>query len=294
MTRYRPLAAALPLAALQIGVATVAAMLLTTPVSAQQDGMKDMNTFPRPIEMPDNVWIEELTMPEVRDLLASGTTTALILTGGIEENGPYLTTGKHNHVLKVMGESIARSFGNTLVAPIVTIEPGNPERASSPGGIRLSQETYRAVLRDYATSLKAQGFTNIFMMGDSGGNLRGMQEVADELREAWAGEGVVIAHIPEYYNYQDVLAYQRDELGIDEDPRLEGLHDDYYITTIIMNDDPRHVRFDERVAADKASINDISILPLEKAMWHGRQLIDFRTEATVAAMRAAVVEQRGG
>jgi creatinine amidohydrolase/Fe(II)-dependent formamide hydrolase-like protein len=269
-------------------------VLVTTPLAAQQDGMKDMNTFPRPIEMPDNVWIEELTMLEVRDLLASGTNTALILTGGIEENGPYLTTGKHNHVLKVMGESIAQSFGNTLVAPIVTIEPGNPESASSPGGIRLSQETYRAVLRDYATSLKAQGFTNIFMMGDSGGNLRGMQEVADELREAWAGEGVVIAHIPEYYNYQDVLAYQRDELGIDEDPRLEGLHDDYYITTIIMNDDPRHVRFEERVAADKASINDISILPLEKAMWHGRQLIDFRTEATVAAMRAAVAEQRGG
>ena len=62
MTRYRPLAAALPLAALHVGVATVAAMLLTTPVGAQQDGMKDMNTFPRPIEMPDNVWIEELTM----------------------------------------------------------------------------------------------------------------------------------------------------------------------------------------------------------------------------------------
>lgn len=294
MTRYRSLSAPRPMVARTMAALTLGVALSTAPVAAQQDGMKDMNTFPRPIEMPDNVWIEELTMLEVRDLLASGTTTALILTGGIEENGPYLTTGKHNHVLRVMGESIARSFGNTLVAPIVTIEPGNPERASSPGGIRLSQETYRAVLRDYATSLKAQGFTNIFMMGDSGGNLRGMQEVADELRAAWAGDGVVIAHIPEYYNYQDVLAFQRDELGIDEDPRLEGLHDDYYITTIIMNDDPRYVRFDERVEADKASINGISILPKEKALWHGRQLIDFRTEATVAAMRAAVAEQRGG
>ena len=96
-------------------------------------------------------------------------------------------------------------------------------------------------------------------MGDSGGNLSGMQDVADELREAWAGEDVVIAHIPEYYNYQDVLAYQRDQLGIDEDPRLEGLHDDYYITSIIMNDDPRHVRYDERVAAGMASINGIDI-----------------------------------
>jgi len=277
-----------------LAVCAFAAVAVSHPVSAQQDGMLDMNTFPRPIEMPDNVWIEELTMPEVRDLLADDWRTALILTGGIEENGPYLTTGKHNHVLRVMGESIARRFGNTLVAPIVTIEPGNPERASSPGGIRYSQETYQAVLRDYATSLKAQGFTNIFLMGDSGGNLRGMQAVADELREAWAGEGVVIAHIAEYYNYDDVLAFQRDELGIDEDPRLEGLHDDYYITSIIMNDDPEYVRFQQRVDADKASINGISILPLEQALDHGRRLIEFRTDATVAAMHAAIAEQRGG
>lgn len=276
-----------------VGIAMAVVGLTPVAVAAQSDGMKDMNTFERPIAMADNVWIEELTMPEVRDLLADGWRTALILTGGIEENGPYLTTGKHNHVLRVMGESIAREFGRTLVAPIVTIEPGNPERASSPGGIRYSQETYRAVLRDYAVSLKAQGFNQIFLMGDSGGNLRGMQEVADALRTEWAGEDVVIAHIPEYYNYQDVLAYQRDELGIDEDPRLEGLHDDYYITTIIMNDDPEYVRLAQRIDAGMASINGISILPIDEALEHGRRLIEFRTDATIAAMRAAIAEQSG-
>lgn len=274
-----------------VGIAMAVVGLTPVAVAAQSDGMKDMNTFERPIAMANNVWIEELTMPEVRDLLADGWRTALILTGGIEENGPYLTTGKHNHVLRVMGESIAREFGRTLVAPIVTIEPGNPERASSPGGIRYSQETYRAVLRDYAVSLKAQGFNQIFLMGDSGGNLRGMQEVADALRTEWAGEDVVIAHIPEYYNYQDVLAYQRDELGIDEDPRLEGLHDDYYITTIIMNDDPEYVRLAQRIDAGMASINGISILPIDEALEHGRRLIEFRTDATIAAMRAAIAEQ---
>jgi creatinine amidohydrolase/Fe(II)-dependent formamide hydrolase-like protein len=275
-----------------VGIAMLTAGVMPYAASAQSDEMKDMNTFPRPIALADNVWIEELTMPEVRDLLADGWKTALILTGGIEENGPYLTTGKHNHVLRVMGESIAREFGQTLVAPIVTIEPGNPERATSPGGSRYSQETYRAVLRDYAVSLKAQGFTSIFLLGDSGGNLRGMQDVADALREEWADDDVVIAHIPEYYNYQDVLAFQRDELGIDEDPRLEGLHDDYYITTIIMNDDPEYVRLAQRIDAGKASINDISILPIDEALEHGRRLIEFRTNATIEAMRAAIAEQR--
>jgi creatinine amidohydrolase len=80
--------------------------------------------MPRPIDMHDSVWIEDLTMLEVRDLLKAGKTTALVLTGGIEENGPYLTTGKHNNVLKAQGESIARALGNALVAPIVARHGG--------------------------------------------------------------------------------------------------------------------------------------------------------------------------
>ncbi len=271
--------------------ATLALLLsvgLASQAAAQQQSRLDMTDFPRPIAAADNVWIEELTVLEIRDLLREGTTTALILTGGIEENGPYLTTGKHNHVMRVMGESIARRLGNALAAPIVTIEPGNPENARSPGGIRLSPETFQAVLRDMATSLKAQGFTDIFLLGDNGGSRRSLAAVAEELADAWRGQGVVIAHIPEYYNYDDVLAYQRDVLGVDEDPRLERLHDDYYITSIIMNDNPEYVRLQQRIDAGKASINGISILPAEQAIEHGRRLIEFRTDVTVEAIKKAM------
>ena len=271
--------------------ATLALLLsvgLASQAAAQQQSRLDMTDFPRPIAAADNGWIEELTVLEIRDLLREGTTTALILTGGIEENGPYLTTGKHNHVMRVMGESIARRLGNALAAPIVTIEPGNPENARSPGGIRLSPETFQAVLRDMATSLKAQGFTDIFLLGDNGGSRRSLAAVAEELAEAWRGQGVVIAHIPEYYNYDNVLAYQRDVLGVDEDPRLERLHDDYYITSIIMNDNPEYVRLQQRIDAGKASINGTSILPAEQTIEHGRRLIEFRTDVTVEAIKKAM------
>jgi creatinine amidohydrolase len=270
--------------ALVVGVSVA-----VTPVSAQQ-ARHDMSTFERPVEMPDNVWIEELTALEVRDALAGGTTTALVLVGGIEENGPYLTTGKHNHVLRVMGDAVARKLGNTLVAPIITIEPGNPEQATALGQIRYSQETYRAVLRDYATSLKSQGFTRIFLMGDSGGNTRGMQDVAAELSERWANEHVLIAHVPEFYNYADVLQYQIDVLGVPETQYDEGYHDNYYITSIIMNDDPRFVRFEERLKAGKASINGISISPIGETLEHGRRLIDFRAGVTVDAIEKLIAQ----
>ena len=185
----------------------------STNATAQE--LQDVANMPRPIEALDNVWIEELTMMEVRDALAEGKTTALILTGGIEENGPYLTTGKHNHVLRVMGESIARRLGDALIAPIVALEPGNPANSRSPGTVVLSRGTYEAMLTDMATSLRSQGFQNIILIGDSGGNQRSMATVADALSTAWRGDSGGIYHIPEYYNYDDVVDYQRDVLGVD-------------------------------------------------------------------------------
>ncbi len=83
---------------------------------------------PRPIEALNSVWIEELTWMEVRDALAAGKTTAIIPTGGIEQNGPYVATGKHNYVLQGACEGIARKLGNALCAPIIKLVPeGNIE-----------------------------------------------------------------------------------------------------------------------------------------------------------------------
>ena len=266
----------------------------STTATAQEPGLVDVLNMTRPIEALDNVWIEELTMMEVRDALAEGKTTALILTGGIEENGPYLTTGKHNHVLAVMGESIARRLGNALIAPVVTLEPGDPDNSRSPGTVVLSRATFEAMLTDMATSLKSQGFRNIIIMGDNGGSQRSMAAVADALATAWRGGSTGVYHIAEFYNYDDVVIYQRDVLGVDEDPRLEGLHDDYYITSIIMNDDPQHVRLEQRIKAGKASINGISILPAEKTIEHGRRIIEFRTDATLKAIREAMTATTTG
>jgi creatinine amidohydrolase/Fe(II)-dependent formamide hydrolase-like protein len=242
--------------------------------------------MPRPIDLHDSVWIEQLTMLEVRDLLKAGKTTALVLTGGIEENGPYLTTGKHNNVLKAQGESIARALGNALVAPIVTLEPGNPSRPNlSPGTVVLSQATYRAVLTDMATSLRSQGFTDIVLLGDSGGNLKGMQDVAAALNAEWKGQGRV-HFIPEYYNYGEVEKFEEEQLGIHE--TLEGYHDDYYISSIIATVDTDAIRMRERRKAGKFVINGVPLDPIEKTIANGLRIVQFRTEVTVAAIRKSM------
>ena len=240
----------------------------------------------RPVAMADNVWMSELTILEMRDLVRTyGYKTAIIMNGTMEANGPYLTTGKHNHVLKVTGEAIARTLGKTLLAPIVMLDAGNPATTTQPGRLVLSSATLQAVMEDMATSLKSQGFTEIFLIGDSGSNQRLLGTVAEKLTTAWAGQGVLIAHIPEYYNYGDVLRYQNEVLGMVElDKDLDGYHDDYYISSMIMNDSPRHVRFDERVKVGLDHINSLPLV-LDQALSIGKKLAQFRADATVAAIQ---------
>jgi creatinine amidohydrolase/Fe(II)-dependent formamide hydrolase-like protein len=246
---------------------------------------------PRPIEALDSVWIEELTWMEVRDAIAGGKTTAIVPTGGVEPNGPYLATGKHNYVLNGACEGIARQLGNALCAPIVKLVPEGAYDPPSghmryPGTISLREETFQAVLEDVGMSLKTAGFTNVVYIGDSGGNQRGMETVAGLLNERWAGEAN--AHfVPEFYTYRAVFEYMESELGIAEG-ESDGFHDDYVITSIMTVDDPVSVRHEQRVAAGKASINGLSIEDIEHTIEVGKKLLQFRVDTTVEAINAAI------
>ena len=75
------------------------------------------------------MFIEDLTWVEVDAALKAGKTTALIYTGGAEQNGPHLAFGKHNAVARYLSERIARELGNALVYPVLPYTPaGDPSK----------------------------------------------------------------------------------------------------------------------------------------------------------------------
>jgi len=276
---------------LVILLTTLVASTATRP-SAQQGTAPNLNDLnaARPIEAGDSVFIDELTWMEVRDAIRGGKKTAIVATGGVEQNGPYLTTGKHNFVLRATTEAIARKLGDALVAPIIAFVPeGRIDPPSGamryPGTISLQETTFRALLTDIASSLKQHGFENIVLIGDSGGNQAGMKQVAAELGAQWGGKPGIY-FIPEFYDYASAKKFAEAELGIKEEP--EGIHDDYIITSIIMTVDPAQVRLKQREAKGKASINGVSITPAAKAIEHGKRIVDFRATQTVAAIRKAI------
>ena len=243
---------------------------------------------PRPIEMRESLWIEELTWMEVRDLIKAGKTTVIVATGGVEQNGPYLATGKHNYVLRATCPAIAKKLGNALCAPIVPFVPeGDIDPPTGmmkyPGTISLTQGTFRTLLTEIASSLAQHGFEHIVLIGDSGGNQEGMKAVAEELSAKWAAGKTRIHFIPEYYDYPGTYKWADQTFGWDE--KVEGIHDDPTISTIMMTVDPNLVRIREREAKGKASINTVSLLPVEKAVEAGRKIVERRADVTVEAIR---------
>ncbi|MBI3863607.1 MAG: creatininase family protein [Planctomycetia bacterium] len=259
-------------------------------LAAAPDPVNPDPKSPRPIDAVDSVFIEQLTWMEVRDAMKAGKTTVIIPTGGVEQNGPYLATGKHNYVLQGTCEAIARKLGNALVSPIVAFVPeGNIEPASEhmryPGTISLTESTYRALLVDICASFRAHGFTNIVLIGDSGGNQAGMKAVAAELNAKWAGGKSRVHFIPEYYDYKGVGDWLESQ-GIKQTPA--EYHDDFAITAQMMVVDPTTVRMKQRIAAGKFRINGVDLAPAEKTIEMGRKIIDYRATQTVAAIKKSM------
>jgi creatinine amidohydrolase/Fe(II)-dependent formamide hydrolase-like protein len=252
---------------------------------------------PNPLESADSAWIEELTYMEVRDKVASGMTTAIIATGGIEENGPYLATGKHNYILEGICPALARELGNALCAPIVRFVPeGNLDPPSGamliPGSFGVRDITYQMLLEDIATSLKLHGFSDIAMIGDSGGNQRGMQAVADRLNDNWQDSDTRVHFIREFYTpgWEETERYTEEVLRVVEG-ESDGHHDDMWVTSMMMVYDPETVRYRQRMDADLASINGFDISDLEKTIEIGQQMIDFRAKHAAEVIRERIADR---
>ncbi len=258
---------------------------------------------PRPIEAAVSLWAEELTSMEIRDAIRAGTTTLIVGTGGVEQNGPYVAGGKHNYVLQTVLPYIARAIGNTLIAPIVkfvpegSIEPSPSGQMQYAGTISVEQTTFEALLTDICRSYKAHGFVDIILVGDSGGNQTGMEKVADALNRRWSLERTRVHYLREYYD-EDRWSYSYlKSLGITQIDRTpppgqpqdrpeawrNGIHDDIYYEAQIAVQDPKLIRMEQRLKAGLFSLHGVDLAPISRTIEIGQKLADYRAGITAKA-----------
>ncbi len=264
----------------------------TVPGASSTAGSPDPHA-PRTIDGVDTVFMEDMTWMEIRDAMNAGKDTVIVATGGLEQNGPYLVSAKHNIILRATTEAIARKLGNALVSSIIQFVPeGDIDPASGhmkyPGTISLSASTFEALLTDIASSLKTNGFKTIVFIGDSGGNQAGMKKVAEELGAKWAALGATtrIHFIPEYYQYAALQEWIAKTLGVAQVD--EGLHDDYAISSMMALVDPTSIRYKQRVAKGKDTINGAKLSPLAATQANARRIVEYRADGTITALRKAM------
>lgn len=237
-----------------------------------------------------SVFIEELTWTEIAGAIESGTTTVIIPTAGTEQNGPHMVMGKHKFIVNRASELIARELGNALVAPVVTYVPeGSIDPPSGhmrmPGTISLPEEFFQALVEYGARSLRAHGFTDILLIGDSGGNQRGMRAVAEALNEEWGGSGVRVHFIGDYYaengfrEWVEEQGHPSDEIG-----SHAGILD----TSILMAVAPEHIRMDERAPQGGFEGSGVSGDPTKASVEYGNMGLQMSVAAAVAQIRELI------
>ena len=179
----------LKLALVALASAAMALTIATKPLTAP---------LPNTLRMADMTWVE------VRSAIAQGYTRVIVPSGGIEQNGPHMILGKHDHIVSFAAERIASELGRTLVTPVVSYVPEGsyapPEgNMRFPGTIGVPDEVYAGVLEGIARSLKLAGFKTICLIADHGGSARPQAEVAQRLNREWASDGIKVISVDDYY-----------------------------------------------------------------------------------------------
>ena len=243
------------------------------------------------------VLLEELTSTEVRDLVHSGTTIALVPTGGTEQNGAHMALGKHNAIVRWAAVQIARRLGGAVVAPVLPYVPEGAIHPPTghmrfPGTLTLPAADFQRVVEHAARSLRAAGFVDVVLLGDSGDNQAPLREAAVRLGREWAGSPARAHFASDYYT---VVADPRGPFQTwlraqGESSAAIGTHAGLADTSMLLAVDPTLVRRDRLSAA--AAEPGVAGDPARASAAYGRRGLDLRVDAAVAQIRA-LMEARG-
>ncbi|RPH53964.1 MAG: hypothetical protein EHM84_02800 [Lysobacterales bacterium] len=249
-----------------------------------------------------NVFLDDLTWTEARALIAAGYTIAIVPTGGTEQNGPHMVLGKHNYIVRHTAERIARRLGNALVAPVISYVPEGDidpptQHMQYAGTISIPERVFEAVLEHTARSLRAHGFTFICLLGDSGGNQKSQQRVAEKLNREWLNSGVRVLHVGDYYGKNGQVEWLKDR---GESDRSIGFHAGIRDTSELLFVHPEGVRRDRFGTMGSWKESGADGDPAKASAERGEALLELKLGAAVrqisdALSRAAKrTEQRKG
>ncbi|MFQ3295027.1 MAG: creatinine amidohydrolase [Halobacteriales archaeon] len=112
------------------------------------------------------------------DVAVADTDLALLPVGSTEQHGPHAPLGTDAITAEAVAEAGAdASDANVVIAPTVNVGISEEHR-HFPGSLWVSEDTFRAYIRETAESLAVHGFGRIVLVNGHGGNAAALREVA--------------------------------------------------------------------------------------------------------------------
>ena len=256
-------------------ITTLALLACALPASAQRLPSEN----PRFLKPP---FMEAMNWIDIRDAIAAGKKVVIIPTGGVEQNGPHMTLGKHNDIVTFAAGMIAEKL-NGLVAPTVKWVPeGAVDRAQrQPGTISNPSPFFESLLDAAARSEKVHGFTDIILIGDSGGNQAGLTRTADSLNKEWAGTGVKVYALIDYYrkSHADIYAWLEKDFGWSRE--VAGSHAGILDTSQLLYVNPDAVRKANILNAGGGAGSGVNGDPTKATAELGKRMIEIKVNNAV-------------
>lgn len=243
--------------------------------------MKKVKLYIIPMR-PSSLKLEELTWPEIKDLLEAGWTSIIVPLGATEQHGPGLPQGVDTWHGEETALRAASGLGKTLVAPAVPFGY-SIEHIAFPGTLSLRKETLVLLLEDIAESLARSGFTFIYFWFGHGGDWAIARKCLPAWRDRWPGCTVTYT--------MDIVRYVNetwDALPLEEGISLEvsGSHAGEFEASMVAAIRPDMIRADKLAAGDPRPLTEV----VEPMMKHGIHAI---SENGVLGDQRAADSERG-
>jgi creatinine amidohydrolase len=235
-------------------------------------------------------YLEDYTWPELRDAVAAGTNTAVIMAGGIEQNGPHMAFLKHNLIARHVSGEVARRL-NGIAYPVIPFSPAGDaiektNHSRWPGTISVSSELFLGLVRQVAVTAMASGFKTIVLLGDHGGGQAELGLVAQNLDADWRARGVRVIYASNTGSGAAIDAYLKERniaagghAGTAETAQILALDQ---TKTLIRADKYAAIAAGPDTATGAAPVN---LAPATPEM--GRAFLEMKVADTVAQVRKA-------
>lgn len=170
--------------------------------------------------------LTESTWPEAE---ASGASVAVLPVGSTEQHGPHAVLGTDVFTAGAVAEAgIEHAHVECVLAPPIPVGIAAEHRAF-PGTLWVSDDTFRAYVRETCHSLASHGWDRIVVVNGHGGNVAALRELCGRFTRSGTGYAVSFTWF-DAVDSEDIANSSMGHGGPVETSLLEHLDDGYVRT----------------------------------------------------------------